>query len=111
MEFSTKTVGNVTTYYINEKEVTAKTYFSLMEEQESSDFGDSENCDECPRCSMIREIAEEIMDCDSVEEAFDELNELVDFFEEIAYQTAYKEALRNQAEMLLEIANKLDEEE
>lgn len=108
MEFSTKTVDNITKYYINEKEVTAKTYFLLMEEQE---FSDSENYNECPRCSMIREIAEEIMDCDSVEEAFDELNELVDFFEEIAYQTGYKEALRNQAEMLLEIADKLDEEE
>jgi hypothetical protein len=75
MEFSTKTKGSKTEYFIDGKSVSEKTYFSLWEEENakphcsSEDECNGEEC--CPRCAMIKEMAEDIYLAEDETEAFE----------------------------------------
>ena len=109
MEFTTKIgSGGKTAYFIDGKHVSEKAYYTLLEDQRENE---SEECNECPKCSIIREIAEELINCDSVDEMFSELHELVDFFEEMAFEAGYRDTLDNQIEILQDIRSQIDEED
>jgi hypothetical protein len=115
MEFSTKTIGNNTKYYINNSEVSEKTYFSMWEEEnEKGCYNSEDECSDrefCPRCSMIKEMANDIYSAEDETEAFEILHSIIDMIEECAFNDGYKSALSNSINNMTRIIKEIEESE
>jgi hypothetical protein len=127
MKFSTKKVkvGNkkVDKFFINEREVTQDTYNTLFDEQKEreakfksfkateSEQAHEEDGECCPRCAVIKDIVQDILDAESDDEAFEILKDFINFAEECSYNEGYKDALINQIGIASRILEHIENEE
>lgn len=103
-------------FFINEKEVDEKTYYSLLDDDLSkyknvrhvSSFDNSEDIEVCSRCNDIMDLVISIRESESEEVAFDELYEFLDTLESVAHQEGIIENLRDNSSLLNQIAEQME---
>ena len=66
--------------------------------------------EDCPFCSTVKKVLEDILKSTDYDEQFGILHSVINKIREIGYQEGHVDCLRNQAEILDEMADELDNE-
>ncbi len=77
---------------------------------DNKDEVETETEEDCPFCSTVRDVLEDIMDSDDYDEQFGILHSVINQVREIGYHEGYVSSLRNQANTLEKIADDLDDD-
>ena len=120
MEFKIEIVevrGNEFWRYFVDGERVTEEEFNYLKESDDEEIGDVCEC-ECESCGIIRDVLEQIYESDCEECDFELLRDLIDNVVCDTYEDAYEDGfqdgishcLRQSAEIMVQIANELDED-